>query len=218
MTAPVKLIIFDCDGVIADSERLAADLLVEDLSALGMQITFDDVQRDFLGQSYLSMASKLEARFGRGLPEGFQQDYGAQLARRFEKDLRTTPGFTVMLDRLSIPSCVATSSAPERVARTLSPLQLADVFGPNVFTASQVDRGKPAPDLFLFAAQQMQTDPADCLVIEDSAAGVTAARAAGMRVLHYRGGAHQPRPIEDVHAFDDWREFPGLLDQIAARG
>lgn len=216
MTFPIDLIIFDCDGVIADSEVLATDVLIDDLNEIGMPITHEDVQRDFLGQSFQSMATKLEQRFGRPLPGDFQDRYRDHLLRRFETDLHATPGFPDMLRGLDRPVCVATSSAPPRVARTLTLLGLADLFGKNVFTASQVRNGKPAPDLFLFAAAQMQTDPVNCLVIEDSPAGVTAAQSAGMRVLHYRGGSHQPAPIAGVQAFADWRDFPQLLAQIDA--
>lgn len=216
MTYPIDLIIFDCDGVIADSEVLATDVLIDDLNAIGMPITRDDVQQQFLGQSFQSMAAKLKQRFGRPLPADFADSYREHLLQRFDADLRATPGFPDMLRGVDRPVCVATSSAPPRVARTLALLGLTDLFGKNVFTASQVKNGKPAPDLFLFAAAQMQTDPVNCLVIEDSPAGVTAAQAAGMRVLHYRGGSHQPAPIAGVQAFADWHDFPQLLAQIDA--
>ncbi|MBC9245674.1 HAD family hydrolase [Paracoccus sp. 11-3] len=216
MTSLVDLIVFDCDGVIADSEVLATDVLIDDLKVIGMPITRDEVQRDFLGQSFQSMAAKLEQRFGRPLPTDFADSYREHLLQRFETDLRPTPGFPDMLRGIVRPVCVATSSAPPRVERTLDLLGLRDLFGKNVFTASQVKNGKPAPDLFLFAAAQMQTDPANSLVIEDSPAGVTAAQAAGMRVLHYRGGSHRPASIAGVQSFGDWRDFPQLLAQIDA--
>ena len=119
-----------------------------------------------------------------------------------------------MLAQIRLPVCVATSSSPPRVARTLAVLGLAQRFGTDVFTASQVARGKPAPDLFLFAAERMGVDPAHALVIEDSQPGLQAARAAGMRVLQYRGGAHLAGQPAADEGFDCWSQFPDLLARI----
>lgn len=213
---PVKLIIFDCDGVIADSEVLSASVLIDRLGALGIAVTPDDVRRDFLGRSFPIVATTIRQRFGNPLPAEFEMNYRTRLLERFAAELRHTPGFMAMLDGLSVPSCIATSSSPERAGRTLQVLGLADRFAGRVFTASQVRRGKPAPDLFLFAADRMGCAPADALVIEDSAPGIAAALAAGMRILHYAGGAHlrgtDPMVLPDgVQSFDNWTDFPQLL-------
>ncbi|MFN3711896.1 MAG: HAD family hydrolase [Alishewanella aestuarii] len=214
----MDLIIFDCDGVIADSEILSAEVLIDQLAALDIAITFDDVRRDFLGRSFPTVAGLIRARFARELPADFEGSYRARLLDRFGTGLRETPGFSQMLAGLGArPVCVATSSSPPRVARTLSLLGLDGRFGAHVFTASQVARGKPAPDLFLFAATQMGTPPDRALVIEDSAPGLAAARAAGMAHLHYAGGAHlrgQPAPA-GVTSFDDWSRFAALLEATA---
>lgn len=212
----VDLIIFDCDGVIADSEILSAEVLIGQLAGLGITVTLDDVRRDFLGRSFPTVAASIRSRFARTLPDDFELGYRARLLDRFATDLAPTRGITDLLARLDRRVCVATSSSPPRVARTLQVLGLASRFGDHVFTASQVAHGKPAPDLFLFAAAQMQTDPAHALVIEDSAPGLAAARAAGMRVLHYAGGAHLAgQPAPDGHdSFADWRDFPARLARI----
>jgi beta-phosphoglucomutase-like phosphatase (HAD superfamily) len=146
------LVIFDCDGVIADSEILSAEALIAELSRSDFDIDLEDVLRDFLGRSFPSVVQIIRDRFGRALPEDFERAYQARLLERFEADLQATPGFRDMLADLDLPICVATSSSPPRVARTLALLGLTDSFGRHVFTASQVARGKSAPDLFLFAA------------------------------------------------------------------
>lgn len=215
---PADLIIFDCDGVIADSELLSARVLIEQLALVGIAVTPEDVRRDFLGRSFPTVASTLRSRFAHPLPDDFETTYRARLLELFDTTLRPTPGFAPMLEALRLPCCVATSSSPPRVARTLEVLGLTGRFGPRVFTASQVARGKPAPDLFLFAARQMGVAPERALVIEDSLPGLEGARAAGMAVLHYRGGAHlagQP-PLQDAPGFDHWSEFPQILARMAA--
>nr|WP_111298470.1 HAD family hydrolase [Paracoccus saliphilus] len=213
----VDLIIFDCDGVIADSEVLSAEVLIDQLAQLGLAITMQDVRRDFLGRSFPTVAATIRARFARILPPDFEATYRSRLLDRFATDLTATPGIAPVLDGLAgRPVCVATSSSPPRVARTLQVLGLDERFGPHVFTASQVAHGKPAPDLFLFAAAQMGCAPAHALVIEDSLPGLQAARAAGMRVLHYAGGAHlagMPAP-DGAESFVDWTAFPDLLSRI----
>ncbi|MGP9804993.1 HAD family hydrolase [Paracoccus sp. NSM] len=207
------LIIFDCDGVIADSEILSAEVLIDQLAELGITVTAEDVRRDFLGRSFPTVAAGIRARTGRALPADFEASYRARLLARFETDLRETPGFSDMLADLARPCCVATSSSPPRVARTLSVLGLTARFGTHVFTASEVARGKPAPDLFLHAAARMGAAPDRVLVIEDSPPGIEAARAAGMAVLHYGGGAHlaQIAAPTGVQGFADWSRFDAIL-------
>lgn len=208
------LVIFDCDGVIADSEILSAMVLIDQLDELGIGITAEDVRRDFLGRSFPTVAGLIRERFGSPLPADFEASYRSRLLDRFETELHETPGFSAMLAGLAVPVCVATSSSPQRVARSLDLLGLTERFGGDVFTASQVARGKPAPDLFLFAAARMGVPPDRALVVEDSPPGLAAAFAAGMRVLHYRGGAHLrglPAGTGDVASFDNWAEFPQFL-------
>ena len=186
----VDLIIFDCDGVIADSEVISATLLVRQLLPYGICIDADYVFRNFVGKSFPIVADIIGERFGVALPSTFVGDYRAALREAFADSLQTTPGFLNVLGQLTCPACVATSSSAPRVAHTLDAVGLTDYFGADVFTASQVANGKPAPDLFLFAARAMSAPPERCLVIEDSAPGVEAALAAGMQVWRYVGASH----------------------------
>ncbi|WP_245999115.1 HAD family hydrolase [Paracoccus methylarcula] len=218
----IELVIFDCDGVIADSELLSADVMIAQLAEMGLSIGPEDIRRDFLGRSFPTVAKVIRERFNRELPADFEAEYRRRLLLRFVEELAPTPGFPEMLNGLRHPCCVATSSSRPRVERTLQLLGLSDFFGPRVFTASQVAHGKPAPDLFLFAAEQMGVDPTATLVIEDSLPGIEAARAAGMRVLAYRGASHlRGHPAmtpADVPSFDNWNVFPHLLKQIETLG
>lgn len=216
---PVSLIIFDCDGVLADSEVLSAQVLIAQLAALGIHVTPAETRRDFLGRSFPTVAQSIRTRFARPLPPGFEADYRARLLDLFATDLRPTPGLAAMLDALQVPACIATSSSPQRALRTLDLLGLADRFAGRVFTASLVRRGKPAPDLFLLAAARMGAAPAETLVIEDSAPGIAAAQAAGMAALHYAGGAHlrgaEPMALPPgLRSFDNWDDFPQLLMRL----
>ena len=183
------LLIFDCDGVLVDSEPLACQVDAEVLTALGLPYTADDIVRQFVGKSMKDMIARIEADHGRTLPTDFAERINRALFARFETELRPIAGVREAILSLPHPRCVASSSVPERIALSLRVTGLADLFDA-VFSATQVDRGKPAPDLFLFAAQQMGIRPEDCLVIEDSPAGVQAAIAAGMRVIGFIGGGH----------------------------
>jgi len=183
------LLIFDCDGVLVDSEPLACQVDAEVLTALGLPYTADDIVRQFVGKSMKDMIARIEADHGRTLPADFAERINRTLFARFETELRPIAGVREAILSLPHPRCVASSSVPERIALSLRVTGLADLFDA-VFSATQVDRGKPAPDLFLFAAQQMGIRPEDCLVIEDSPAGVQAAIAAGMRVIGFIGGGH----------------------------
>ena len=183
------LVIFDCDGVLVDSEVISARVLVEVAAEAGVAFDAPYVARHFLGRSFPTVARSIAADFRVTLPPDFEARYRSRLLARFEADLRPTPGIEDLLGRLAVPSCVATSSSPARAARSLA-LTGLDRFLPRVFTASEVARGKPAPDLFLHAAAMMGAAPASCLVIEDSPPGLLAARAAGMAVVAYAGGSH----------------------------
>ncbi len=219
----VDLVIFDCDGVIADSEVISATLLVRQLLPYGIRIDADYVFRNFVGKSFPIVADIIGERFGVALPNTFVGDYRAALKEAFTERLQPTPGFLDVLGQLTCPACVATSSSAPRVAHTLEALGLTDHFGADVFTASQVANGKPAPDLFLFAARAMSTPPERCLVVEDSAAGIEAGLAAGMTVWRYVGAshiadaarAHDETPA-GVTVFDNWDRFYVLAPELRA--
>jgi len=183
------LLIFDCDGVLVDSEPLSCLIDAEVLTKCGVPYTAEDVARDFTGVSIKDQITRIEVERGIRLPEDFTQRLNRTLLERLETDLKPIEGVRDAILSLPFPRCVASSSIPERIALSLRVTGLADLFE-NVFSSTQVARGKPAPDLFLYAAQQMNVRAENCLVVEDSIAGVQAARAAGMRVIGFTGGSH----------------------------
>ncbi len=206
-----ELVIFDCDGVLVDSETISVSVLIAGLAECGIAVDPDYVHEHFLGRSFPTVAAAIRDSWGVTLPSAFEDNYRSRLLERFETELRTTPGVEDMLGRLRCRSCVATSSSPARVHRTLALTGLARWFGQRVFTASEVAHGKPAPDLFLYAARRMGTAPGRVLVIEDSLPGVTAALSAGMQVMVYAGGSHMNghgTAPGGPPVFDSWRDFP----------
>lgn len=189
MTTPA-LIIFDCDGVLIDSEVISARQLIEELKGYGVEMDMAFVSRHFLGRSYPVVLKEVREGWGVQLPERFEADYRARLLAAFERDLKVMPGVVETLQSLAVPYCLATSSSPERMRRSLEITGLSRFFDGRAFTASEVAKGKPAPDLFLHAAARMGADPAACVVLEDSLNGVRAGLAAGMRVWRFTGGSH----------------------------
>ncbi|MFL5193945.1 MAG: HAD family hydrolase [Microvirga sp.] len=183
------LLIFDCDGVLVDSEPLSCRIDAETLTECGVPYTAEEVARDFTGVSIKDQIARIEMERGIRLPDDFTERLNRTLLQRFETDLKPIDGVRDAILSLPFPRCVASSSIPERIALSLRVTGLADLFD-NIFSSTQVARGKPAPDLFLHAASRMNTLPEKCLVIEDSIAGVQAARAAGMRVIGFVGGSH----------------------------
>jgi HAD superfamily hydrolase (TIGR01509 family) len=190
MTVALKSIIFDCDGVLVDSEMLSASVLMAMMAEIGLPITTQIFRSDFLGRSFANAALRAAQRFGVPLPEDFQLRYRERLLRRMETELRPMPGVAEMLGAVTAPYWLATSSSPQRLALSLRIAGLDGFFGARVSTATEVAHGKPAPDLFLHAAQSAGFEPSTCLVIEDSEMGIRAARAAGMTVWHFAGGSH----------------------------
>ncbi|MBF9231817.1 HAD family hydrolase [Microvirga alba] len=183
------LLIFDCDGVLVDSEALACQIDAEILSGLGISYTADEIARDFVGISLKDMIARIETERRCKLPEDFGALVERNLFARFETDLQPISGIRDAILGLALPRCVASSSLPERIALSLRLTGLSDLFE-DVFSSSEVKRGKPAPDLFLHAAARMSAHPDACIVIEDSLAGVSGARTAGMRVIGFTGGGH----------------------------
>ncbi|MBN8871970.1 MAG: HAD family hydrolase [Rhodospirillales bacterium] len=198
---PPELVIFDCDGVLIDSELLSCEAEAACLEAAGIELSVAEILDLYVGISLRSMIEKLERDTGRRLPADLADQIRAATHAAFEGRLQPVPGIVAALDRLTLPSCVASGSEPARLAHTLGLVGLWDRFAPRVFSATQVARGKPAPDLFLFAADQMGVAPEACVVVEDSVAGVQAARAAGMRALGFTGASHcGPRHAERLYA------------------
>jgi HAD superfamily hydrolase (TIGR01509 family) len=185
-----ELVIFDCDGVLVDSELIFARVLAERLRAAGFRASVGEAFELGFGNDREGLSTAVMSRFGRKLPDGFFDDLRACTGRVIERELAPMPGIGALLAALPEPRCVASNGHLERVRQRLQLTELLDFFEPHVFSATQVACGKPAPDLFLFAAQMLQAQPASCLVVEDSIAGVAAACAAGMPVVGFCGGSH----------------------------
>ncbi len=190
LTRTPRLIIFDCDGVLVDSETIALEALADALRAKGLDLGFAAVQAEFQGRSLPTVVETLRSRHDVTLADSDVAAMNAALFARFARELRPVDGVFALLNGLRQPICVASSSLPERLALALGTTGLAPRFGDAVFSAASVANGKPAPDLFLLAAETMGTDPSDCLVIEDSPAGIEAAIAAGMPVIAFVGASH----------------------------
>ncbi len=187
-----SLVIFDCDGVLIDSEALAQRIEVAVLAEHGFPVPLEEIAARYLGISGAAMFADLAARFGRAVPQATIDALRERVAAACEIELVAMPGIHDLLDGLAVPACVASSSRPERLAHTLGLTGLHHRFAPHIFSASQVANGKPAPDLFRFAAARMGAEPAGCIVVEDSLPGVQAGVAAGMAVYGFTGGGHCP--------------------------
>jgi HAD superfamily hydrolase (TIGR01509 family) len=184
------LFIFDCDGVVVDSEMLACRALAEILNSHGIPSGIEDVFERFLGRSFALVERHYRERTGEPMPETFRADFHRRIEEVFAADLLPMAGVAGVLQRLDQPFCLASSSDPGRLKVTLRAAGLAETFGDRVYSASQVACGKPAPDLFLFAAGTMGVAPARSLVVEDTVPGVLAGKAAGMMVWGFTGGSH----------------------------
>ena len=215
--AGFELIIFDNDGVLVDSEPVANQVLASLLTEYGFRCTPEESIATFMGHSMPQVRAMVEERLGRPVPADLEARYIEQLFPTFERSLRPIPGIEDALRAIDQTVCVASSGTHERIRLTLGTTGLWDRFGGRVFSAQDVARGKPAPDLFLHAAASLGVDPRRCAVVEDSPAGVTAANAAGMTSF----GFARLVPAERLgHAtgavFSDMRRLPGLLQASAA--
>jgi HAD superfamily hydrolase (TIGR01509 family) len=215
---PVELVIFDCDGVLIDSERLSIKIDVVMLRELGWPLTEAEVIELFVGRSDRDTQAEIEAHLGRRLPPDWQKQFEPLYRRAFEAELVPVEGVVEALDRIMLPHCVASSGTHEYLRYMLGLTGLYERFDGRIFSVEDVAAGKPAPDLFLHAAERMAATAARAVVVEDSRSGVQAARAAGMRVLAFSGGLTPAELLDgpDTVLFDDMRELPVLLDQIAA--
>ncbi len=184
------LVIFDCDGVLIDSEIIACRVEARGFARLGIEMSVAEVARRFTGVRTRDMYQIITDETGIAIPEGHGHAIKDEIQACFDTELRALPGTHALLDRLVTPACVASSSDPDWLAKALGLVGLHDRLAPAIFNGRMVEHGKPAPDLFLLAAARMGARPVHCLVVEDSVAGVRAGRAAGMRVLGFAGGGH----------------------------
>ncbi|MDP9136085.1 MAG: HAD family hydrolase [Actinomycetota bacterium] len=209
MTASV---IFDCDGVLVDSEPAANAVLAGLMAELGLPITAEQTQATYMGRSWASCMEILADRLGHPPPEDFGERYRAGVTAAWQRELRPVPGVVEALDAIELPSCVASSGEHERMRLTLGLTGLLPRFEGRLFSATEVEHGKPAPDLFLHAAARMGFEPATTVVVEDTVPGVQAGRAAGMRVLAFaRLVVAGDLVAAGGEVFDDMRALPDLL-------
>ncbi len=215
----VALVIFDCDGVLIDSELISAQVLLEELARIGVKIDLPYFFQNCLGRHFAAVAERLARDTGHAIGAEFERRYRTRLLERFESELRPVAGAREVLERLHIPFCVATSSNTERAAHSLDLAGFSGLVDGRLVSASMVARGKPWPDLLLLAAQRHGVSAPQCLVIEDSEMGVQAARAAKMPVWRFTGGSHfragsrwmTDRSPADKE-FDDMADFFRLLN------
>ena len=214
-----EVVIFDCDGVLVDSELIALGQTRRALDDVGLKLTDAETHDQFLGRRLDSIVQHAEAALGAALPPGFSSALSRDILARFERELRGIEGVRQAIAGLRARICVASSSSLERIRRSLALAGYDALFEPNIFSATMVARGKPSPDLFIHAAAQMKVAPAQCLVIEDSVAGVVGAAAAGMKVFGFAGGSHfsdpsQIRRLSTAGAalvFDDMSQLPDII-------
>ena len=208
-----QLIIFDCDGVLVDSEGLMNQVWVDALAEQGLMMTVEEAIFLFRGRKMAECVADVEARLGGKLPLNFVPDYRSRTAEVFRTDLKPIPFITEALDRISIPSCVASSGPTEKINLALEVTGLLPRFEGRLFSAYEVGVWKPDPGLFLHAAKMMEVPASECIVIEDSVPGVQAGIAAGMHVLGYAAVEHDVPLLasQGAHVFRSMQDLPAML-------
>jgi len=206
------LVIFDNDGVLVDSEPIVCDVLAKLLTDCGLATTFDDVVREFLGGSISRTRAISESRLGKALPPDFEDRFHNGIFERFERKLQSVPHIEAVLDRMAPDFCVASSGTHERIRNSLALTGLLKRFEGRIFSATDVDKGKPEPDLFLFVAERMGVKPERCVVVEDSPLGLEAAHKAGMASIGF-ASLQDPGILNGASegVVEDMRRLPRLL-------
>ena len=205
------LVIFDCDGVLVDSERLALRTEATILAGLGWPLTEADIVDRFVGRSAAYMQDQIERHLGRRID--WEAEFEVHYREVFERELVAVPGIMEALDGIDTPTCVASSGSHEKMRFTLGKTGLLERFAGRIFSGDEVAHGKPAPDIFLFAADRMGVSPGRCAVVEDSLSGVTAGLSAGMAVFAYAGGvtAADALALDGAEVFDHMADLPTRL-------
>ncbi|WP_346845292.1 HAD family hydrolase [uncultured Rothia sp.] len=212
-----ELIIFDCDGVLVDSEVLAVEIDRQVLTEHGWELTREQVIEKFLGIPMIKVQEGLEEYLNRPLGPEWIDSLETRYKESFEESLEPVPGIIEALEQLAVPRCVASSGTHQRIRRSLSLCKMLRYFeDSHIFSTQDVARGKPAPDLFLHAASSMGVEPENCVVVEDSAHGVSAAKAAGMPVLGYAGGVTPAHKLDDAGAqvFTNMADLPQIIEKL----
>ena len=184
------LVIFDCDGVLLDSEIIACRADAEAYTRLGYEITAQEVSARFAGMPDDAVDAALASEIGKTLPPDFRPKIKKTVIEKYKTELRAIDGASALLSSLKTAKCIASSAAPAKLALGLIETEMFELVYPNIFSTRLVKNGKPHPDIFLYAAQRMGVSPMRCIVIEDSVAGVTAAKSAGMTCVGFTGGTH----------------------------
>jgi HAD superfamily hydrolase (TIGR01509 family) len=210
---PFELVIFDCDGVLVDSERIAVRVEAELLAELGWPLSEAEIAERFTGRTDEYMDAAIEAQLGDRLPEDWKARFHQRYRAAYVTELAPVDGVLEALDQITIPTCVASSGSHDKLRFTLGHTGLYPRFEGRIFSGKEVANGKPAPDLFLHAAARMGAEPAACAVVEDTHWGVLSARAAGMQAFGYAGGLTPAHRLEGpaTRVFHDMRELPTLL-------
>jgi HAD superfamily hydrolase (TIGR01509 family) len=213
-----RLVIFDCDGVLVDSERLSIEVDRQVLAELGWHLSTDEIIERFVGRSHDYFLAQVAAYLGGPVPEGWDDECEARYRKAYREHLKPVPGIVEALDQITSPTCVASSGSHDKMRVTLGVTGLWDRFAGRIYSASDVARGKPAPDLFLHAAAQQGWPPSRCIVVEDSPFGVQAALAAGMGVVGYAGGVNSEERLAapGVTVIADMRDLPDALSAARA--
>jgi len=212
VAASIELVIFDCDGVLVDSDRLSLEIQARHITALGVPMTGDDCSREFLGIGMESTLDLIAELIGGPVPAGWLPQLEDEVAEAFRRELQAVDGIADALDQIALPKCVASGGSHEKMQLTLGLTGLWDRFDGRIFSASEVPRPKPAPDIFLHAAAESGVDPSGCLVIEDSPFGVDGAKAAGMTCFGFAALTHRDRLVAADQVFSDMAELPGLIE------
>jgi HAD superfamily hydrolase (TIGR01509 family) len=210
-----SLVIFDCDGVLVDSEALGLRALLDVAAPLGFEMPLETAVDRFRGAKMGDVVNAIEAQIGAATPAGFVADVRAHQADVFARELRAVDGVHDALARLPVPRCVASSGPLEKIRRSLMMTGLLEAFADRIFSAYEIGRWKPEPDLFLHAADRMGAAPSDTVVVEDSVLGVQAGVAAGMRVLGFAAGARAVAlAAAGAEVFGAMRDLPALVLRV----
>lgn len=215
-TTHFDLVIFDCDGVLVDSERITNTVFAEMLNELGLPVTLEDMFDQFVGNSMRRCLEMIETMLGTPPPVDFEHDYRQRTKLALQQQLEPIRGIREMLGRLTLPYCVASSGEHEKMRTTLGITKLLPYFDGKLFSVTEVERGKPFPDVYLYAAQKMSAEPSRCLVIEDTPVGVQGGVSAGMTVLGYAElmNAEKLKQAGAHFVFEEMSHLPTLIDTL----
>ena len=219
----IQLIIFDCDGVLIDSETISAKVISNQFNKLGIDINTQYVQKHFVGQSYLKVKGHVLKNFNIQLADNFEEEYRVELLKVFDKELKIVPGIENILKQLNTQKCVATSSSKKRATSSLKTVGIYEYVKDNIFSAYNLgDKGKPAPDIYLNSAKKFNIEPQNVLVIEDSLVGIEGGKRAGMRTWHFIGASHlkawdknHKYTYEPDFVFDNMTKFFDYLPHLS---